>query len=169
MQITYNAQPTAAKLHASDKLVRGFLGPVGNGKSVACLQEGVRLSFEQWPNKDGIRKSRGVVIRNTGPELRTTTLKTWKQWFPEPLSHIVMHPLITATIDQKLPDGTSVELEVLFLALDNDNDVKKLLSLEASWVFINEAKEVPYSVLKAARERVGRYPSDSDRDWETVS
>ena len=66
MQITYNAQPTAAKLHASDKLVRGFLGPVGNGKSVACLQEGVRLSFEQWPNKDGIRKSRGVVIRNTG-------------------------------------------------------------------------------------------------------
>jgi len=160
--ITYEAHPTARLLHASKKPVRGFLGPVGNGKSVACIQEALRLSLDQHPNKDGIRKSRGVIIRNTGPELRTTTLKTWKQWLPENVCPVVMHPVITARMQQPLSDGTRIDMEVLFLALDNDQDVKKLLSLECSWAFINEARELPFSVLKACRERVGRYPGRID-------
>lgn len=162
MQITYNASPTAAKLHHSPKVVRGFMGPVGNGKSVCCINEGLRLSFDQWPNAQGIRKSRGVIVRNTGPELRTTVLNTWKQWVPESVCPIVLHPVIIGHMVQPLPDGTTVDMEVYFLALDNDKDVKKLLSLEATWIFLNEAKELPYSVVKAARERIGRYPSVID-------
>jgi hypothetical protein len=162
MQIAYNASPTGARLHASQKPVRGFLGPVGNGKSVCCINEGLRLSFDQWPNSHGIRKSRGVIVRNTGPELRTTVLNTWKQWVPESIAPIVLHPVITCALDQLLPDGTRVEMEIYFLALDNDRDVKKLLSLEATWIFLNEAKELPYSVVKAARERIGRYPAVID-------
>jgi hypothetical protein len=162
LQIAYTASPTAAKFHQSPKPVRGFLGPVGNGKSVCCINEGLRLSFDQWPNAQGVRKSRGVIVRNTGPELRTTVLNTWKQWVPESIAPIVLHPVITCTLDQLLADGTRVEMEIYFLALDNDKDVKKLLSLEATWIFLNEAKELPYSVVKAARERIGRYPSVVD-------
>lgn len=162
MRITYNASPTAAKLHASDKFIRGFKGPVGNGKSVACLQEAKRISFEQWPNSEGVRLSRGVIVRNTNPELRTTTLKTWKQWLPEKYAPVRMNPIITSHMVQKLPDGTTVDMEVLFLAMDRDDDVGKLLSLECTWIFLNEARELPYSVVKAARERVGRYPSEID-------
>jgi hypothetical protein len=138
------------------------MGPVGNGKSVTCIMEGLRLSQDQWPNSEGIRKTRGVIVRNTNPELRTTTLNTWKQWIPESISPIVMHPVIMTTLKRQLADGTSMEMEVYFLAMDTDKDVKKLLSLETTWIFLNEAKQLPYSVVKAARERIGRYPSVID-------
>jgi hypothetical protein len=78
------------------------------------------------------------------------------------ISPIVMHPLISTTFKQLLSDGTSMEMEVYFLAMDTDKDVKKLLSLETTWIFLNEAKQLPYSVVKAARERIGRYPAVID-------
>lgn len=158
-RIRYKANPTAAKFHASDKVCRGIMGPVGNGKSVASIMEGLRLSRDQWPNSEGIRKSRGVIVRNTNPELRTTTLNTWKQWIPEQIAPVAMNPIITCKMREGINDGTSMELEVYFLAMDKDDDVKKLLSLECTWIFLNEVRELPYSVVKGARERIGRYPS----------
>ena len=160
--ITYNAEPTAQRFHASDKVVRGFMGPVGNGKSVTCIQELIRLAQDQWPNSQGIRKTRWAIIRNTTLELRSTTLNTWKQWLPESVCSITMHPMIMAKCDQPLSDGTRLEFEVYFLALDRDDDVRKLLSLEITGAFINEAREISYAVVKGARERIGRYPSVID-------
>ena len=162
MLISYTASPTAAKFHASEKVVRGFMGPVGNGKSVCCIMEGLGISADQWPNSQGIRKSRGIIVRNTGPELRTTTIKTWKQWIPESVAPIVMHPVMTCTFEQDLDDGTKIEMEVIFMGLDKDGDVAKLLSLEPTWIFLNEARELPYSIVKGARERIGRYPARID-------
>lgn len=162
MEVNYKASSTGSRFHHSPSVVRGFMGPVGNGKSVCCIKEGIRLSEDQWPNVLGIRKSRGVIVRNTGPELRTTVLNTWKQWMPEIVAPLTMAPIIMAKMKQKLGDGTTMEMEVYFLALDSDRDVKKLLSLETTWIFLNEAKELPYSVVKASRERIGRYPSSID-------
>lgn len=157
--VNYQAEPTAAKFHLSEKVCRGFLGPVGNGKSVTCITEIMRLAYDQWPNYEGIRKTRWAIIRNTNPELRTTTLNTWKQWVPEIICPITMHPVICARMIQPVGDGTTIDMEVYFLALDRDDDVRKLLSLELTGVFINESREMAYSVVKAARERIGRYPS----------
>ena len=158
-QINYTASKTASKFHASNKIVRGFLGPVGNGKSVACIQEILRCAADQWPNVDGIRKTRWAIVRNTYPELRTTTLNTWKAWIPEFICPITLSPIIIAKMNQPLSDGTMMEFEVYFLSLDSDDDVKKLLGLEVTGVFLNEARELSYAVLDAARERIGRYPS----------
>lgn len=66
-----------------DSFFRGIRGPVGSGKSVGCCVEVFRRALEQKPNDDGVRKSRWAVIRNTNPQLRTTTIKTWLDWFPE--------------------------------------------------------------------------------------
>lgn len=160
--INYDASPTAAKLHSSEKVVRGIRGPVGSGKSVACINELHRLAVMQWPNVDGIRKTRWAIIRNTSPELRTTTLKTFRQWIPEEYCPVTMHPVISGVLQYPVGDGTTVEAEFLFLALDQEKDVRKLLSLELTGVFINEAREISFSVVKAARERIGRYPSAID-------
>lgn len=163
MQVNYIASPTAARMHASEKFIRGFMGCVGNGKSVACMKEGYRISAEQWPNADGVRLSRGVIVRNTNPELRTTSLKTWQTWFPEEFGvKTRMNPVITSHMRQKLKDGTIIDMEVIFLAMDRDQDVAKLLSLEATWIFLNEARELPFSVLKASRGRAGRFPSNAN-------
>ena len=66
---------------------------------------------------------------------------------------------ITATI--KLPDigdGTSLEMEVWFLALDRSTETGKLRSLEISFAWINEASEVPKEIFDMLTQRVGRFP-----------
>tara|TARA_R110000850_G_C9996087_1_gene467966 strand:+ start:15743 stop:17143 length:1401 start_codon:yes stop_codon:yes gene_type:complete len=100
--------------------------------------------------------------------LETTTLATFKQWIPHDICGITLKPM-RGNLDYPLPDGTRVQCKFIFLALDRPDDVKKLLSLEVSGVFMNEAKELPYAVLKGARERIGRYPSQIDgyEDTET--
>mgnify|MGYP003639147331 CR=1 FL=1 len=145
---------------------RGIRGPVGSGKSVGCCVEIFRRALQQKPNKDGIRRSRWAIIRNTNPQLRTTTIKTWLDWFPEdewgkfhwsvPYTHWVRQ--------------ADLELEVLFLALDRPEDVKKLLSLELTGIWINEAREVPKSIIDACTMRVGRFPSmrDGGPSWHGV-
>lgn len=162
MRINYKASNTGALFHESNKICRGIRGPVGNGKTVTCINELHRLARLQWPNNDGIRKTRWALVRNTSLELRTTTLQTFKQWIPERLCPVVMSPLISGKLKYVLPDKTRVEAEFLFLALDNPKDVRKLLSLEVTGVFCNEARELDYAVIKGARERIGRYPSVID-------
>lgn len=161
-QINYIASLTAAKFHQSPKIVRGFMGPVGNGKSVCCVNELHRLAVLQEPNDHSIRKTRWIIVRNTSLELRTTTVKTFQQWIPEEVCPLVFHPMISGTMKYNLGDGTSIEAEFLFLAMDKPDDVKKVLSLEITGGFINEAREIPYAVVKAVRERIGRYPSAID-------
>jgi len=166
-KINYVASPTGTKFHHSDKLIRGFKGPVGSGKSVVCLQELFRLACEQWPNMYGKRLTRWVIIRNTSIELETTTLNSFKQWFPPPMARVTLRPYIRANIERPLADGTWVQTEFYFLALDRDEDVRKLLSLEVSGGFMNESRELSYTVLKALRERTGRYPAHIDGYQDT--
>ena len=159
--INYIASTTGAKLHHCNKVVRGFLGPVGNGKSVTCINEMHRLAVLQEPNDKGIRKSKWAIVRNTYDMLETTTLATFRQWIPHEICSITLKPM-RGDMAYPLPDGTRVECKFIFLALDRPDDVKKLLSLEVSGVFMNEARELPYAVVKGARERIGRYPSQID-------
>jgi hypothetical protein len=149
-----NVPPTIARFFASSAFVRGLRGPVGSGKSTACCFEIMRRAKEQLIAPDGVRHSRWAVIRNTYPELKTTTIKTWHGLVPQNLGRWV---------DQGPPTHhlrfDDVDLEVLFLALDSPGDVAKLLSLELTGAWINEAREVPKAVLDALTTRVGRYPS----------
>ena len=138
-----------------DSFFRGLRGPVGSGKSVACCIEIFRRSLLQQKNAEGKRKSRWAVIRNTNPQLRTTTIKTWLDWFPEDTwgnfawSVPYTHRILVGELD----------VEVIFLALDRPEDVKKLLSLELTGVWVNEAREIPKSIIDACTMRVGRFPS----------
>jgi hypothetical protein len=142
----------------SDNFFRGLRGPVGSGKSVACCIEVFRRALQQEPDKLGKRKSRWAVIRNTNPQLKTTTIKTWLDWFPEQeFGNFAWSVPYTHHIHVG-----DVELEVIFLALDRPEDVKKLLSLELTGIWINEARELPKSIIDACTMRVGRFPSMKD-------
>lgn len=159
--LSYVAEPTALEFHKSDAFVRGIKGPFGSGKSVACIQECLSRAYEQLPDAHGVRKSRWAFVRNTYPELLSTTLNTWMDWMPEAICPIKRSPRLMANLNQELADGTTVDLEVIFLALDTEADVGKLKSLELTGVFINEASEIPLAVLEVATSRVNRYPSKS--------
>jgi hypothetical protein len=149
-----------------DTFFRGIRGPVGSGKSVGCCVEIFRRALAQKKSPDGKRKSRWGVIRNTNPQLKTTTIKTWLDWFPEnDWGRFTWSVPYTHNVRQG-----EIELEVIFLALDRPEDVKKLLSLELTGIWINEAREVPKSIIDACTMRVGRYPSmrDGGPSWSGV-
>ena len=128
-----------------DSFFRGVRGPVGSGKSVSCCIEIFRRAAKQQASPDGKKKSRWAVIRNTNPQLKTTTMKTWLDWFPENIFGNFTYS-VPFTHNIHIND---IELEVIFLALDRPEDVKKLLSLELTGVWINEAREIPKTIVDA--------------------
>lgn len=171
MAITkYVATKTTKAFHEEkDYFVRALRGPIGSGKSVACCWEIFFRICGQKVNSDGIRKSRWVIIRNTYRELVDTTKKTWLDWFPEDLG-IFRVADMQHNLRFKLDDGTIVESEILFRALDKPKDIKKLLSLELTGGWINEAREIPKAILDALIGRIGRYPSRKmgGMNWDGV-
>ena len=163
MNLDYKPPGPIAKAFLKDEsFLRGIRGPVGSGKSVTCCMEIMRRAVQQKPNQNKIRRTRWAVIRNTNPQLKTTTIKTWRDWFSDDIGRFVWSPPYTHYVNFALGDGTTVELEVIFLALDKQEDVKKLLSLELTGAFINEAREIPKSIVDACTMRVGRFPSMRD-------
>lgn len=162
-EISYDPSPTLADFHASSAFVRGIKGPIGSGKSVGMCWEIYSRAMEQAAGPDGVRRSRWLVTRNTYGELTTTTLQTWLDWFPEEIVGPVVHGApITQQCRFLHEDGSRVELEMWFLALDRPDHVKKLLSLEVTGGWMNEAREQPKAILDALTGRVGRYPSQRD-------
>jgi len=144
-EITYEASPTVAAFQASDAFVRGIRGPVGSGKSVGATID-LFERMERQPN------SRWAVVRNTYPELRDTTLATWMDWL-RPFGEF-KHGTMTWTSR----NGS----EVLFRALDRPDDIGKLLSLELTGAWVNEARQIPRPIIDMLQTRVGRYPSKRD-------
>lgn len=150
--------PTLKRFARSNAFVRFIVGPVGSGKSSRCLREIVRRAVRQHASPDKVRRTRFVIIRNTYSQLRDTTRKTFEQWVPSWMGRW-HEQAFTFVLTLSLNDGTRVEAEILFRALDRPEDVQKLLSLELTGAYINEAREVPKHVLDILETRVGRYPS----------
>lgn len=145
--------------HQSDAFVRGLMGPVGSGKSSSCCIEIFTRALQQKPSPDGVRRSRWAAIRNTYGELKSTTIKTWADWFDGMQTMKWDTPIVSTIKLPDLGDGTSLELEVLFLALDRPEDAGKLRSLELTGAWLNEACLLDKTVLDMATQRIGRYPS----------
>lgn len=119
--------------------------------------KGMSISLAQTPY-ERVRYSRGMILRNTYPELRSTVIKSFQEWFPEEVAPINWASPITAKLDFWLPDKTRVKCEVLFLALDRPEDVGKLKSLELTWAAGSEMSELNKDVFDMTTQRVGRYP-----------
>lgn len=143
------------------------IGPVGSGKSVPSLQKLEDIGREQAPSDDGIRRSRFAVVRNTIPELRSTTAVTYQQIYPPSvLGDIIWRSPAQHTIK---PRDSDIEIDVNLIALDKPADVKKLLSLELTGAFFNEVREIPRAVVGRMTERVGRYGiNDRPTTWSGI-
>jgi hypothetical protein len=158
---------TLKRFMLDNSFFRGIRGPVGSGKSACCAIELFRRALSQEKGPDGKRRTRWAIIRNTYGELRTTTIKTWMDWFPEEnWGAIKWAPPPYVHHIQK----GDIDCEIIFIALDRAEHVKKLLSLELTGGWINEAREIPKSILDALTFRVGRFPSmrDGGPTWHGI-
>jgi hypothetical protein len=159
---TYVPSPTGELFSASQHFVNLVIGPYGSGKSTMCIQRIVEstCNMPRWFN--GRRRARWAIVRNTSGELISTTLQTWLTWFGD-LGDIKKRHKPILTYEHVFNDGEGiVELDLIFIALDRPDDVRKIKSLELTGVYLNELSELPQNVLSHFKGRVnGRYPSRS--------
>lgn len=131
-----------------------IVGPVGSGKTTGIFMKLIYMAGLQAPGPDGIRRTRAVIVRNTGQQLQDTTLNSWFTWFKPGQAG-------NWEITQKkftLRYG-DIECEVLFRPLDTPQDVARVLSLEVTFAIIDEFVEIPQAIVDALSARCGRYPS----------
>ncbi len=140
--------------------VEFIMGPLGSGKTIESCQKLFKAMCRQAPNESGIRPTRFYAIRNTYGDLHTTTIKDWLELFGslgqfkgggmEPPTH---------RLQFQLEDETIVESELVFIALDRPDAVKKLRGAQVTGFWLNEVKELSKAVVDMADLRHGRYPS----------
>ena len=94
-----------------------------------------------------------AVVRTTYPELRTTTIRTWLDTFPE---HIYGRLKLTQPPTQTVTWG-DVAMQVDFLALDDATDVQKLRSGEYTAFYVNELQYLIKELFDEMTSRAGRF------------
>jgi hypothetical protein len=157
-EYSYASVPTIKRFSQSRAFIRGLMGPFGSGKSSGCVIELVKWGKRQHVQRDGKRRARFAVIRNTYGELADTTIKTFLHWLPD---------RVFGSFDKgdncyRLNRLDDLEVEVIFRALDRPEHVAKLLSMELTGAWVNEAREIPWAIIKALKGRVDRYPPRED-------
>lgn len=156
----YDDVPTIRRFSLCDKEVRLLMGPFGSGKSSGCIMEGVLVrGMAQKPDSRGVRRTKFLCIRNTYGELEDTTMATFFEWFPRGECGEYKDKNHTFRITNLDPgDGTTMDMEVLFRALDRPQDVDKLGSLNVTFAWLNELREIPKEIFTTVRGRCGRFP-----------
>jgi len=135
-------------------------GPVGSTKTTAGIMKILHHAAVMAPCKDGIRRSRAIWVRNTREQLRDTSIPDFMKWIPDGIMGSFLKTEYKFVI--KVGD---IECEVLFRGLDDANDVRRLLSLQASFFIFDEFREIHPDIFNAAQGRLGRYP---DKMMNTV-
>ncbi len=139
-------------------------GPLGSSKTTSSVQRLMMHMEEQEPGNVGgrwERRTRMLAIRNTYSDLRETTIKDFlgvfgegqigrMRWDDPPQYHAAF----------RLPDGSHVNADVIFLALDRPDSVRKLKGYQTTVNWLNETSELDKSVVDMADLRHGRYPNE---------
>ena len=155
--LTYTPPPSVAGFFLDDRFVSLIVGPVGSTKTTAAIMKIAYHASQMAPCRDGVRRSKAVWVRNTREQLKDTSIPDFLRWFPDGMAG----SFLRTELKFMLRFG-NVECEVLFRGLDDQNDVRRLLSLQTSFGILDEFREISQPVYDALQGRVGRYPSKLD-------
>jgi hypothetical protein len=149
--------PVAGAFYLDNSEVACIMGPVGSAKTTAaCLRAG-RHIMEEHPKPDGVKRSRWCIVRNTGPQLRDTTIKTWLEIYPESVyGKLVGNPPRQLWNFKPRGSDNPIYAEILFRSLDDASDVANLLSLEVTGFLVNELKLIAPEIIQHMGRRAGR-------------
>jgi len=155
-----------AEFAQSNRFVDVIEGPIGSGKTHVLFARLMRHAQEQRQSTlDGLRKTRWAVVRNSYPDLKRSTIRTWTEIVPE---HIYgrMNWSVPPTHTLKYGD---VRTEVDFLALDKPEDIRKLRSTEYTGILFNELQYIGKELFDEATTRL-RYPpkEEGGATWRGV-
>ena len=143
-----------AEFVTSSRSVDVLQGPLGSGKTKALCARIMRHAMEQIKSPvDGLRHTRFAIVRNTMPDLRRTTIRSWLELFPEER----YGRFVWGAVMQHIIRIDDIDLIVDFLSLDKDEDIRKLRSTEYTGIAFNELAFIIRELFIEARSRL-RYP-----------
>jgi len=157
----YTPGPTGQKFLDSRAFLKGIMGPVGGGKSTVCLMDLVQRSVQQEPF-DNVRRTKHVILRNTIAQLKATVKPMMDTWLVTMTKGTMGSWRLSDNVFEakfRLPDYTIVHAEFVLMAADTPDDVRRLLSLECSSAWVEEAREVDPEVFAGLQGRVNRFPA----------
>lgn len=138
----------------------GKVFATGNSaKTSFAIMELLRTALLQEPSPlDNTRYTRMLVVRNTYSLLKSNTIPSMKNMLG-PLLQVTEGSQPTGKVRARLGDGTMLNMDVQFLALDSEDAQDKLLGAEPTMVLCDELNMMAESVVFALVRRLGRYPS----------
>lgn len=153
MHVEYTPPESLIEFLQSEKFVSLVVGPVGSTKTTAGIMKICYHAKRMAPCIDGKRRSRAIWVRNTREQLRDTSIPDFLKWFPNGVAGEYFKSEYKYML--RFDD---VECEILFRGLDDADDVRKVLSLQASFAILDEFREIDKDVFEALQGRLGRYP-----------
>ncbi len=150
--------PVAAKFRDDKTFITSIMGPYGSAKTTTCFQKIINAAMWQKPDRDGVRHSRGMVVRATYGQLQTNVMEDWFAWFPKTADNWngdkMEHDL---WLD--VPGFGTLHIQVLFRACEDEKRAEALFKgVNLTWVWLNEVDTLLPAVMRFALPRVGRYP-----------
>lgn len=160
--------PVAEAFIHDEHSIAGLMGPYGSAKTTSCIRKIITIAMKQHPQADGVRRSRGCVVRDTYQQLETNVLNSWFTWFPKDMpgsewnGRKMMHKVRFYVTEVDGSDPIALEIEVYFRAMGDQKAEQVLKGLELTWLWLNEADTLDKAVLSYGLPRCGRYPSKKD-------
>ena len=149
--ISYSPPPVCEKFMLDPSFIRLIAGPVGSGKTTACIFELFRRASEQMPAQDGYRYTRFAIVRQTLAQLKMTVLKDVLQW----MRGFATWKVSESTIYVEVGD---IRSEWIFVPLEDPEDQRRLLSSQLTGAWISECIEIDLDLVPSIDGRCGRYP-----------
>lgn len=106
------------------------MGPVGSGKSLAACWEWFLLCQESTV------PLRGLVLRESWPQLRDSTLKTYLEWFDSVSDYKIADHILYLTIPNF--EGTVLRHELHLRHAQRAAEASKFLSTEYAFIWLEE-------------------------------
>lgn len=156
--------PVAEAFAHANGFVDMIQGPYGSGKTTAMFFRCLRRANAMPICRDGWRRYRAIVLRDTYRRMKETAIKSWHKWFPpsvgkweggqdRPSSHVLEFEDMA---------GVPTHFDIRFMAV-GDLDVEDFMGgLETTDLLLNEANLMSQDVLTYGVGRTGRYPSIKD-------
>ena len=127
LDVTFQAAPVAQAFIADPTKVTALFGPLGSAKTT----DGVFKGYFYGQRHPGARIA---VIRDTWPNLRDTTQKTFFEWFPENVAGVYRRTEKTF----RMWTANGKPIEFIFRAMDDKADISNVLSLDLAAAWIDE-------------------------------
>jgi predicted phage terminase large subunit-like protein len=163
---TVSYSPPGAQLAAflkSNHPRRGVVGPVYGGRKSAAVFDIVTRAVRHKRQ----RAWRWVVVRQSRDELEAQTVRTVLHWMRDGKYDERKHRWAYL---YDLGDDVERVLEIEFLAIEEAADRRRFANLEASAVWLDDARNLSESILEDARLIAGRYPGglEGGTQWRGV-